>query len=191
MKFGECVMFEPMNITEVVDFSEYNMQNLDKTVLNVVQLLQRRNMSIATAESCTGGLLSAWLTSIDGASTVFECGVCSYSERIKHSLLHVPESILDVHSAVSWQTAAAMTDGIFALSSADICISVTGYAGPQGGTQNDPVGSIYVGLRIGKERSVYHLQLWNADGKGREFNRSMTAAFVFQTVEQMLMEDRI
>lgn len=184
-------MFESVNVIEVVDFSEYTVQNLDKTVRNVVQLLQRRSMTIATAESCTGGLLSAWITSVDGASAVFACGVCSYSEQIKHSLLHVPKAIMDSFTAVSWQTADAMTDGIFTLSGADICVSVTGYAGPQGGTEQDPVGSIYVGFRSGKERCVYHLQLWRADGKGREFNRSMTAAFVFQTVEQKLMEDRI
>ncbi len=184
-------MFEPLSVIEVVDFSEYTVQNLDKTVRNVVQLLQQRNLTIATAESCTGGLLSAWITSVDGASTVFACGVCSYSEQIKHSLLRVPKEILDAYTAVSWQTADAMTNGISALSGSDICISVTGYAGSQGGTEQDPVGSIYVGFRRGKEHCVYHLQLWKADGKGREFNRSMTAAFVFQTVEQKLMEDRI
>ena len=182
-------MFEDKNYTEIVEFSEYIPDNLDKTVSRVVELLKQREMTIATAESCTGGLLSSLLTSVDGASSVFECGVCSYANRIKHRLLHVPQQILEQHSAVSRQTARAMLDGIYELSNADLCVSVTGYAGPQGGTKDDPVGSIYIGFRLRDKYQIYHLNLWRSTGKGRIFNRNMAAAFVFQTAEKVLMED--
>lgn len=116
---------------------------LDKRVTRVVELLSLSNKSIATAESCTGGLLSEMITSVPGASKVFEFGVCSYSNRIKHSILGVDQNILDKYTEVSEQTAAAMAEGMKRLSGADIAVSVTGIAGPGGGTPEKPVGIVY------------------------------------------------
>lgn len=181
-------MFEQYKFVEVVEFSEYSTDNLDKTVTNVVKLLEQRQETIATAESCTGGLLSAYLTSVDGASAVFECGVCTYANRIKEMLVHVPHEILEQHGAVSHQTADAMVQGIHELTGADLCVSVTGIAGPQGGTPEKPVGTVFVGFWHQGKRTVYLLKLWNAGGEGRSFNREMTAAFVMKTAEKILME---
>lgn len=186
---GEYAMFERSELTEIVDFSEYSIENLDKTVKNVVKLLEQKHETIATAESCTGGILSAYLTSVDGASAVFECGLCTYANRIKEMLLHVPHEILQNHGAVSMQTAIAMAQGISELTDADLCVSVTGLAGPQGGTPEKPVGTVYVGFCYQGKQTVYLLKLWNANGHGRSFNRQMTAAFVMRTAEKILMED--
>ncbi len=186
---GECAMFEHSNVTEIVDFSEYSIQNLDKTAENVVKLLEQKHETIATAESCTGGILSAYLTSVDGASAVFECGLCTYANRIKEMLLHVPHEILQRYGAVSMQTAIAMTQGIRELTDADLCVSVTGLAGPQGGTPEKPVGTVFVGFCYQGKQSVYLLKLWNANSHGRSFNRQMTAAFVMRTAEKILMEE--
>ncbi len=182
-------MFEHKGFIEVVDFSEYDIGNLDKTVTSVVKLLEQKQETIATAESCTGGMLSAYLTSVDGASAVFECGLCTYANRIKEMLLHVPASVLETHGAVSRQTAEAMVNGLQELTGADLCVSVTGIAGPQGGTPDKPVGTVYVGFCYREQRTVYLLKLWNADGHGRSFNRQMTAAFVMKTAERLLMEE--
>ena len=124
-------------------------QNLDRTVTNVVQLLMLKAMTISTAESCTGGLLSELITSVPGASQVFELGVCTYSNRIKQALLNVPEGMLAQYGPVSRQVALAMVRGLKEKSDADLCISVTGLAGPGGGTPEQPVGTVYVGFAFG------------------------------------------
>ncbi len=182
-------MFEQYDFIEVVEFSEYCGLNLDKTVTNVVKLLEQRHETIATAESCTGGMLSACLTSVDGASAVFECGVCTYANRIKEMLVHVPHHILEEYGAVSRQTAFAMAQGIHELTGADMCVSVTGIAGPQGGTPEKPVGTVYVGFCYQGKQTVYLLKLWNAGSQERSFNRNLTTAFVMRTAEKILMEE--
>ena len=121
-------------------------QNLDRTVTNVVQLLMLKAMTISTAESCTGGLLSELITSVPGASQVFELGVCTYSNRIKQTLLNVPEGMLAQYGPVSRQVALAMVRGLKEKSGADLCISVTGLAGPDGDGTGRPIGLVYIGL---------------------------------------------
>ena len=117
------------------------------------QQLKEKGMKIATAESCTGGLVSKRITEIPGASDVFECGVCSYANRIKHELLGVSEQTLERYGAVSPQTAQQMAEGIRRLSGAEIGISVTGIAGPGGGTEEKPVGLVF--LAAACENKVY------------------------------------
>ncbi len=182
-------MFEHIEVIEVVNFSDCYTENLDKSVTNVVKLLKQKQETIATAESCTGGMLSAYLTSVDGASAVFECGVCTYSNGFKEKLIHVPHDILEQYGAVSWQTAHAMAMGVKQLSGADLTVSVTGIAGPQGGTPEKPVGTVFVGIHYHSISRVYALKLWHANGKGRRFNREVTVAFVLKTAEQLLMEE--
>lgn len=104
-------------------------------------------------------------------------------------LVHVPHSVLAEYGAVSRQTALAMAQGIRELTGAELCVSVTGIAGPQGGTPEKPVGTVFVGFCYHEMQRVYLLKLWNADGSGRSFNREMTAAFVMKTAEKILMED--
>ena len=101
--------------------------------------------TLATAESCTGGLLSHAFTNIPGASKYFNGGVCCYSNDSKVEILGVPEIILQQHGAVSNECAVAMATGVAEKFGADYGLSVTGYAGPDGGTPENPVGTIYIG----------------------------------------------
>ena len=120
-----------------------DVENMEQAV---VQQLKEKGLKVATAESCTGGLISKRITEIPGASDVFECGVCSYANRIKHELLGVSQRTLEQFGAVSEQTAREMAEGIRRLSGADIGVSVTGIAGPGGGTPEKPVGLVYLGV---------------------------------------------
>ncbi|HBL85508.1 MAG: competence/damage-inducible protein A [Clostridiales bacterium GWF2_38_85] len=105
-----------------------------------------KQIKIATAESCTGGLISQRLTSVPGASAVFEAGVCCYANRIKTKMLGVSEVTLEKYGAVSEQTAEEMAAGALQLSGADIAVSITGIAGPDGETLEKPVGTVFVGI---------------------------------------------
>lgn len=112
----------------------------------LARALKEKNMTIATAESCTGGLISARLTEIPGASEVFGCGVCAYSNETKTKLLGVSGETLAKRGAVSRECALEMARGIKVLAGADIGVSVTGIAGPDGGTEEKPVGLVYVAV---------------------------------------------
>ena len=124
---------------------------LDKITENVVKLLVERNMTLATAESCTGGLISERITSVSGASSVFGFGVCSYANEAKMKLLGVRAETLDKFGAVSEETAAEMAEGIRKLSGADFGVSVSGIAGPTGGTPDKPVGTVCIGISTKEE----------------------------------------
>jgi nicotinamide-nucleotide amidase len=110
----------------------------------VLELCRERGLTLATAESCTGGLVSARLTSVPGSSDVFLGGVVSYANEVKASALGVPEEVLREHGAVSTQAAAAMAAGARARLGADVAVAVTGIAGPGGGTPEKPVGLVYL-----------------------------------------------
>ena len=112
----------------------------------LVAALTKMKKRIATAESCTGGLVSGAITSVSGASGVFDCGVCTYANHIKHKLVGVREETLSTYGAVSDRTAAEMARGVRLLAGADIGISTTGIAGPLGGTIYKPVGLVYIGI---------------------------------------------
>ena len=120
----------------------------------LVDLLRSKGLKISSAESLTGGMISELITSIPGASEVIECGVCSYSNRIKHELLGVSQETLDKYTEYSEQTAREMAEGIKRLSGADIGISTTGIAGPGGGSDEKPVGLVYIGVAA-KESMAY------------------------------------
>jgi nicotinamide-nucleotide amidase len=108
--------------------------------------LRRRSLKIATAESCTGGLIAGLLTEIPGASDVFERGFVTYSNAAKIGALGVDHALLLRHGAVSREVAEAMANGALRNSAADIAVAVTGIAGPDGGTPEKPVGLVYIGL---------------------------------------------
>ncbi|MGI6712822.1 MAG: CinA family protein [Bacillota bacterium] len=111
-----------------------------------IKKLQEKGLTIAIAESCTGGLIGAAITSVSGASTCFGYGLVTYSNEAKHKLLGVPWEILMEFGAVSHQTAKQMSKGIRKLANSDIGLSVTGIAGPSGGTKSKPVGLVYIAL---------------------------------------------
>jgi nicotinamide-nucleotide amidase len=112
----------------------------------VVTALKQKNLTVATAESCTGGAVSAAITSVPGASDVFSCGLCTYSNEMKVKLLGVSEQTLAKYGAVSEQTAQEMSAGVRAVCDADIGIGITGIAGPGGGTPEKPVGLVYISV---------------------------------------------
>lgn len=111
----------------------------------LIEKLIRQNKTIATVESLTGGMVSAALVNVSGASAVFNQGLVTYSNEAKHRLAGVPLELLDAYGAVSAQVAAAMAEGGAESASAEICLSTTGIAGPTGGTPEKPVGLVYIG----------------------------------------------
>ena len=112
----------------------------------VLTACRARGWRLATAESCTGGLVAAALTAIAGASDVVECGFVTYSNKAKRELLGVPAATIAAHGAVSAETAAAMVHSAIARAPIDLAVSVTGLAGPGGGTPQKPIGLVYVGV---------------------------------------------
>lgn len=141
----------------------------------LVQELTRKNKTVAVAESCTGGLISARITDIAGASQVFHGGCCTYSNDMKISLLGVSPETLQRHGAVSAETAAEMARGIRRAAGADIGISTTGIAGPDGGTAEKPVGLVYVGVCTENGEEVRELRLGRGYGGEREVIRNNAA----------------
>jgi len=108
--------------------------------------LRDRGLTIAVAESCTGGLLGSRITDVAGSSDYFLGGVIAYQNEVKEALLHVPHNVIEAHGAVSAQTAEAMAVGCRNLFKCDIAVSITGIAGPGGGSAEKPVGLTYIGL---------------------------------------------
>ena len=113
---------------------------------SVVERCTARGLRIATAESCTGGMISGAVTSVSGSSAVIELGVCSYSNRIKQEVLRVGADILEKYTEYSVPCAEAMADGVRRLSGADLAVSTTGVAGPSGGSAEHPVGEVCIAV---------------------------------------------
>lgn len=173
---------------KIIDYDEYTAENLDKLVTNVVQLLVRRGISISTAESCTGGLLSELITSVPGASGIFELGICTYSENMKNKFLDVSAGTIGMYGVVSRETALEMVRGLKKASGADICVSVTGIAGPGGGTEETPVGTVYIGFDIMGRQFAELPELWKLNDLSRSSIRKAAAVYIFETIEKALME---
>lgn len=164
-------------------FKEENI-NPDFLQDMVVEKLLKNNLKIATAESCTGGLLSGRITAVSGASEVFDCGVCSYANEIKHRVLGVSEETLNTLGAVSAETAIQMAEGVKRLSNADIGVSTTGIAGPTGGTDEKPVGLVYVGICANCRKTALKLLLGetNKIKNSRNYIRKLACNAVLYTI---------
>jgi len=158
-----------------------DVENLEEVV---VTELAKRNWKLATAESCTGGLLAERLTSIPGASEVFHMGVVTYANEIKTLLLNVPEETLKQYGAVSEQTARAMAEGVRAKSGSELGVGITGIAGPGGGTEEKPVGLIYIALCDGKKTVVRKMN--GNSMKGRDYLRYLSASNALDMVRRYL-----
>ncbi len=133
-------------IAELLGDRVYSTDGADTLELVVGRLLRERKATVATAESCTGGLIATRLTDNAGSSDYFLASLVTYSDAQKHALLGVPQELLDQYTAVSEQVAAAMATGVRDRTGATYALSATGYAGPGGGTEQNPVGTVYVGL---------------------------------------------
>ena len=124
------------------------MNNLS---LKIVNLLAKKKLTVSFAESCTGGLLASSITSISGSSRIFNMGLVTYSNNAKVKLLKVPKKTINKYGAVSYETCLSMLKNLSKISNSNISISVTGVAGPKGGTNDKPVGLVYIGLKKGKK----------------------------------------
>ena len=154
----------------------------------LVEALTKAKKRIATAERCTGGMVSAAITSVSGASAVFDCGVCSYANFIKHKIVGVREETLSTYGAVSDRTAAEMARGVRLLAGADIGISTTGIAGPLGGSRYKPVGLVYIGVstEMGLRAEKMLLGENNADRERiRELAVAAALYFALKEIEKL------
>ena len=124
---------------------------MKKLSQKVVKLLSKQRLKISLAESCTGGLLSSSITSISGSSKVFTLGMITYSNQAKINILKVPKRIIIKYGAVSYETCLAMVKNLSKISKTRISVSITGVAGPRGGTKEKPVGLVYIGIKKGNK----------------------------------------
>ena len=159
--------------------------DVDSLEALVVDALRAAGKTLATAESCTGGLLAKRITDVAGSSDVFEMGCVTYANRVKEKLLGVPHETLEAHGAVSEETARAMAEGIVRASGADIGVGITGIAGPGGGTAEKPVGLVYIALSDGKSTWVAKRQPAGRM-KSREWHRHCAASKALDMVRRYL-----
>ena len=117
----------------------------------LIKLLNKKKLKISFAESCTGGLLASTITSINGASKVFNLGLITYSNQAKIKVLKVNKNIIKRYGAVSHECCTAMVKNLSKISKANINVSITGIAGPKGGTKKKPVGLVYIGVKKGNK----------------------------------------
>ena len=117
----------------------------------VVKKLIKKKLKVSFAESCTGGLLSSSITSISGSSKIFNLGLVTYSNKVKTNILKVPKKIIDKYGAVSKECCLSMVKNLSKISKANISVSITGIAGPNGGTKLKPVGLVYIGIKKGNK----------------------------------------
>lgn len=153
-----------------------------KLAEELVSRLKANRLKIATAESCTGGMLSSYITAVSGASKVFEMGITSYSNRIKNSILKVDAQTLKTHGAVSQQTAAQMAENVRSISSADIGVSVTGVAGPDG-QDGYGAGVVFVGISYQNHTAVHKLEI---EPRDRNFVRESAVLELLNLVITLL-----
>ena len=153
---------------------------MKKKITQIIKLLKRKKLKMSFAESCTGGMLSSSITSVSGASKVFTMGLVTYSNQAKISILKVPKKIIQKHGAVSIQCCLSMVNNLSKISKSKVCVSITGIAGPSGGTKQKPVGLVYIGVKNGKKVIVSKSQF---KSKGRS---SIQKATVKKSLELLL-----
>ena len=152
----------------------------------IISLIQRKRMKLAIAESCTGGMLSSAITSVSGSSKIFTMGLVTYSNQAKTSVLKVPQKIIKKYGAVSVQCCLAMVNNLSKISKSKICGSITGIAGPKGGSKQKPVGLVYIGIRVGKKVVVNKCNFKN---KGRIFIQKQTVKKTLNLLSQLIKRD--
>ena len=158
-------------------------EELNRLAQTIAAIFVQRGATLVAAESCTGGWIAKALTDIAGSSSWFECGVVAYSYEAKEALLGVRPETLELHGAVSKETATEMVAGALARFGATVAVAVTGIAGPSGGTPDKPVGTVWVGW---KRRGGYaQTELFHFDGD-REAVRRQTVAAALRGVQKIL-----
>tara|TARA_B100000953_G_scaffold61993_1_gene49415 strand:+ start:5149 stop:5622 length:474 start_codon:yes stop_codon:yes gene_type:complete len=127
---------------------------MKKLSQKTVKLLTNKKLKVSFAESCTGGLLSSAITSISGSSKIFALGLITYSNQAKINTLKVPKKIIIKHGAVSYETCLYMVKNLHKITKTNISVSITGVAGPKGGSKQKPVGLVYIGIKKGNKTLV-------------------------------------
>jgi PncC family amidohydrolase len=120
---------------------------MKKLSQKIIRLLRKKRLKISFAESCTGGLLSSTITSVSGSSKVFTFGLVTYSNQSKITILKVPKNIIKKHGAASYEACLTMVKNLNKISKTNISVSITGIAGPKGGTKKKPVGLVFIGIK--------------------------------------------
>ncbi len=180
---------KPSELEELADkilaeLGDVVFTNADEKLEDVVgRLLRKSSRSLAVAESCTAGMLGATLTRVPGSSDYFRGGVICYSNELKTNLCHVPSELLERHGAVSAEVAESLARGIREITGSSIGISVTGIAGPGGGTEQKPVGLVYVGLADGS-RSEHTRRVFSGD---RDTVRELTVSAALGRLRRFLI----
>ena len=154
----------------------------NNNIKKIIQKLTEQKQTISFAESCTGGRIAAAFTAISGASEILDGSVVSYSNDIKHTWLGVEKEVLENFGAVSSQCVSQMLEGIKNLSGADYALAVSGIAGPTGGTELKPVGTVYIGLQTPFSQEVFQC-FFHGD---REAIQEQSTAFAIEKLEEYL-----
>ena len=152
----------------------------------IINLLKRKKLKLAIAESCTGGMLSSAITSVSGSSKVFTIGFVTYSNQAKTGILKVPQKIIKKYGAVSVQCCLAMVDKLSKISKSTVCISITGIAGPKGGSKQKPVGLVYIGIKVGKKVFVNKCNFKN---KGRAYIQKLTVKKSLNLLSSLIIKN--
>ena len=139
-------------------YGNYFMKKISK---KLIKLLTKKKLKISFAESCTGGLLSSSITSINGSSKIFTLGLITYSNQSKINILKVPKKIIMKYGAVSYETCLSMVKNLNKIAKTDFSLSITGVAGPHGGTKEKPIGLVYIGIKKGNKTLVKKFQFKN------------------------------
>ena len=149
----------------------------------VVQKLIKKKLKISFAESCTGGMLSSNITSISGSSKIYSFGFITYSNKAKIDILKVPKKIITKYGAVSKECCLSMVENLSKITKTNISVSVTGIAGPSGGTTSKPVGLVYIGIKKGKKLSIQKIIFLN---KNRISIQKSTTAKVLKSIINLI-----
>ncbi len=175
-----------------VKFAEDNKvvtKTIDIVTDSVVKYMLVNDVTLSTAESCTGGMLSQMITSVEGASKIFIGGVCTYTEDMKMKVLGVNKQTLDKFTVYSSQVASEMSLGVMKLTGSDAAIGVTGLAGPGGGTDGKPVGTVYVSVRYKDYEQVVNLKLYQEyKNMDRNFIRKITTLKSFEMLHEIVQK---
>ncbi len=168
------------------------LEEISQMSAHIVKVCTEKSLRLATAESCTGGMISAAITAVSGSSSVIELGVCSYSNRIKREVLGVSENTLSLHSEYSVQCAEEMARGAARLGGAQLGVSTTGVAGPTGGSEEHPVGEVCIAVCYG---NVVHSKRYvfaheDTDVPVRDYVRACAARKALMLLDLMIMANR-
>ena len=156
------------------------LKNITKTLKN----LQKKKLTVSTAESCTGGMLSNYFTSLNGASKIFTLGLVTYSNQAKIDVLKVPKNILKKYGSVSKECCFFMVKNLKKISKTNIAISITGIAGPAGGSKSKPVGLVYIGI-IFKNKIIIKKNLFNKNDSRLSIQKK-TCNAVFKIISNLI-----